>query len=323
MGRLRPNGGTWRRRLLTGRVGSLPPARSRSFVMGRRPSIPAVLRRRPFTLAEAREAGISRKHLTGRSWRRLGSQLYCWTGWPEDPWGLLVAWQSRLPPDAVFASGTAAWLWRVGTNPARPIEAIVPLASGARSRPGLTVRRATLDDDDVTQVRGFRVTTLERTLCDLCARVPEIEALIAIDLAVFTGQMTAMAISCCADRMRGRPGARRMGRLAVVAAPAESPMETRLRWLLLKANLPMPAVQVDLRDTDSNFVGRADLYYPAARLVIEYDGLNHRDRLAEDDRRQNLLIKAGFTLLRFTASDLERPNVVASQVRALLLQKRV
>jgi very-short-patch-repair endonuclease len=163
---------------------------------------------------------------------------------------------------------------------------------------------------------------MERTLCDLCARVPEIDALIAMDMAVFTQQMTPKAISRYADGVRGRPGARRMSRLAVVAAPAESPMETRLRWLLLNANLPQPAVQVDLRDTEGKFVGRADLYYPAARLVLEYDGLNHRDRLAEDNRRQNKLINGGFALLRFTASDLERPNLVASQVRALL-QKRV
>ena len=289
--------------------------------MGRRPHIPIALRRRPFTLAEAREAGISRKHLTGRSWRRLGSQLYCWTGWLEDPWGLLEAWQRRLPPDAVFGGLTAAWLWRVGANPARPIEAIVPITSGARSRPGLTVRRAMLEDGEATEIRGFRVTTLGKTLCDVCARLPEIEALIALDMAVFTEQMTSTAIGRYADGVRGRPGARRMCQLAAVAAAAESPMETRLRWLLLKSNLPQPAVQIDLRDTEGRFVGRADLYYPARRLVIEYDGLNHRDRLAEDNRRQNQLIKAGFTLLRFTASDLDRPNVVASQVRALLQRR--
>ncbi|TMD14303.1 MAG: DUF559 domain-containing protein [Chloroflexi bacterium] len=72
----------------------------------------------------------------------------------------------------------------------------------------------------------------------------------------------------------------------------------------------------DLRDGDGRFVGRADLYYPAARLVIEYDGGNHRDRLVEDNRRQNLLVNAGFRLLRFTAADIyHRPDVVVAQVR--------
>jgi very-short-patch-repair endonuclease len=280
-----------------------------------------VLRLRPFTLAEAREAGVSRKCLSGRSWRRIGSELYCWSGWAEDPWALLLAWEHRLPPDAVFAGTTAAWLLRAGLNPTTPVEVVVPLDSGARSRPGLIVHRASLDAGDVVEVGGLRSTSLERTLCDLCARLPEVEALIAIDMAVRNGA-TPTALQCYATAWTRRPGARRLLELAGVAAPAESPMETRLRWLLLKANLPQPAVQVDLCDTKGEFVGRADLYYSAARLVVEYDGLNHRDRLAEDNRRQNLLIKAGFTLLRFTASDLERPNVVVSQVRALL-QERV
>ncbi|TMG22797.1 MAG: DUF559 domain-containing protein [Chloroflexi bacterium] len=105
----------------------------------------------------------------------------------------------------------------------------------------------------------------------------------------------------------------------MLAAPAESPMETRLRWLLIESGLPPPEVQRDLRDDDGRFVGRADLYYAASRLAIEYDGGNHRDRLVEDNRRQNLLINAGFRLLRFTASDVhQRPDVVTAQVRDAL-----
>jgi len=42
--------------------------------------------------------------------------------------------------------------------------------------------------------------------------------------------------------------------------------------------------------------------------------------LIEDDRRQNLLVNAGFRLLRFTAADIYgRPDVVQAQVRGALL----
>ena len=93
-------------------------------------------------------------------------------------------------------------------------------------------------------------------------------------------------------------------------------METRLRWSLLQSGLRRPLVQAELRDADGRFVGRADLYYPAARLVIEYDGANHRERLVEDNRRQNALLGAGFRLLRFTAADIhQRSDSVISQVR--------
>lgn len=107
-----------------------------------------------------------------------------------------------------------------------------------------------------------------------------------------------------------------LGRFDELAEPAESPMETRLRWTLIQSGLPRPQVQADLRDSDGRFLGRADLYYPQARLVIEYDGANHRDRLVEDNRRQNVLVTAGFRMLRFTAAD--RPDAITAQVRRAL-----
>ena len=126
-----------------------------------------------------------------------------------------------------------------------------------------------------------------------------------------------------ADSVNGRAGASRLRQLAQVAAPAESPMETRLRWLLIKAGLPLPEVQVDLYDDAGQFVGRADLYYPAAHLVIEFDGGNHRDRLVSDDRRQNSLVSAGYRVLRFTVADVYgRPEAIVGQVRVGLFSRR-
>ena len=90
-------------------------------------------------------------------------------------------------------------------------------------------------------------------------------------------------------------------------------METRLRWLLLRAGLPRPEVQAQIPEARA----RADLYYPQARLIIEYDGGSHRDRMVEDNRRQNLLVNAGYTVLRFTASDIyARPETIVAQVSA-------
>jgi very-short-patch-repair endonuclease len=65
------------------------------------------------------------------------------------------------------------------------------------------------------------------------------------------------------------------------------------------------------------------LLYRNERLAIEYDGGNHRDRLVEDDRRQNDLVGAGLRLLRFTASDVYgSPDGVVMQVRRGLAASR-
>jgi len=280
--------------------------------------VPAVLRNGPFTLAEARAAGLTQECLRSKSWRRLGQGLYCWRAWDEEPWQLLAAWQRMLPSKALFAGATAAWLWGIGPFPSTQIEVILPPNSSVRSRAGLHVRRCVIDTGDVARVRGIRVTTLARTLCDLCARLSAVDALVACDMALRNRHPNPFATT-----QARLPGIGRLRKLAALSAPAESLMETRLRWLLLRAGLPRPAVQSDLRDLDGRFVGRADLYYSSARLVIEYDGANHRDRLIDDDRRQNLLVSAGFRLLRFTAPDLDWPDLVVSQVRRALHESPV
>jgi very-short-patch-repair endonuclease len=97
-------------------------------------------------------------------------------------------------------------------------------------------------------------------------------------------------------------------------------METRLRMLLSSAGVPPPCVQAELHDASGRVLGRADLYYPDQRLVVEYDGDNHRDRLASDLRRQNALWNAGYHILRFTAADLRAPASVIALVRHAVLQ---
>ena len=104
-----------------------------------------------------------------------------------------------------------------------------------------------------------------------------------------------------------------------VEPAAESPMESRLRMLLVLAGLPRPEAQVDIRDHFLRFLGRPDLYYREPRLALEYDGGIHREMLAEDNRRQNRLVDSGVRLLRFTAGDIyQSPDLVVSMVRKAL-----
>jgi very-short-patch-repair endonuclease len=263
--------------------------------------IPSELNTRPFTLDEARAAGLTRRVLAGKAWRRIGSSIYCRAGLPEEPWQVLHAWHRRLP-GAVFTGLSAAWLHRLDVDPIHPVEVAVPTTSGVRSRPGLIVRRRTMDA--AIKIRGLPATNVHATLADLCRTLPSVEALVVLDEAA-------------------RKGLGRINTaLGLLAEPAESRMETRLRWLLIEGGLPRPEVQVRLHDHVGGFVGRADLYYRASRLVIEYDGTNHRDRLIEDNRRQNLLVRAGYRLLRFTAADvLRRPASVVALVRDEVLLK--
>ena len=287
--------------------------------MGRRPIIPAELKARPFSLDEARGAGLSLRSLSGSSWRRIGAGLYQWAELPDDPWLTLDAWRRVLPTAAAFAGRSAAWLYGLDLQAMEPVEIVVPPTAAIRTRPGLVVRHMQLAEDEIVSVRGLRALRLPLMLAGLSLYQPAVEALIAIDMAIQRRLTSSLALTRGARAARGRAGMARLASLASVAGPAESPMETRLRWLLLESGLPRPEVQVDLRDGAARFVGRADIYYREAALVLEYDGGNHRDRLVEDDRRQNLIVSAGYRMLRFTAADLrDRPDAVVAQVRAAL-----
>lgn len=287
--------------------------------MGRTPRIPRELKRGPFSLEEARQAGLTLSALRGKAWRRVGFELYRWAEQKDDPWQTLSAWRRLLPDDIVFAGATAAWLFGLDVEPTNPVEVVAPPHSGLRSRAGLLVGRYEIPAREIVSVRGCRATALPRTLASLCLRRPALEALVAIDMALQLRLVDSDALGEYADAANGRAGAARLRSLALLAAPAESPMETRLRWLLIQAGLPRPEVQANLRDGAARPFARADLYYPGRQLVLEFDGGNHRERLVEDNRRQNRLINAGFQVLRFTAADIHgRPEVVVAQVRAAL-----
>ena len=187
-------------------------------------------------------------------------------------------------------------------------------------RAGVLLRRAALGAADVVQRRRLPVTSPLRTVFDLARRLPLVEAVVAVDLALHAKLVGRDGLSAYTDAHAGARGITRARRVIDLAeADAESPMESRLRMVLVLARLPRPAVQVPLFNDRGDFVGRPDLFYPAQRLGLEYDGGNHRTNLEDDNRRQNRLLNAGYRLLRFTADDVyNKPRTVVAQVRAEL-----
>jgi len=184
----------------------------------------------------------------------------------------------------------------------------------------LFLRRAPASILGTSIRRGVRVTSAVRTIADLACKLPLTDAVALLDTALHGRLVNGGRLRDWASTHAGYRGVRRLKRALELADPAaESVMETRLRLLLVLAGLPHPRGQVSLRDDFGLFLARADLYYPDARLAIEYDGATHRESLAADNRRQNRLINAGYRLLRFTAGDvLDTPAAVVSVVRRAL-----
>src|SRR4029077_13742696 len=126
------------------------------------------------------------------------------------------------------------------------------------------------------------------------------ESLVALDMALHADLVDVSSLAFWVQSHFGAKGVKRLRRALSLAEPrTESPMETRLRLELLRARLPAPLVQEELYGDPGMFLARVDLFYSDVRLVIEFDGQNHKDRLSADLKRQNALINAGYHILRF------------------------
>jgi hypothetical protein len=77
------------------------------------------------------------------------------------------------------------------------------------------------------------------------------------------------------------PAARRAA--AYVRERVDSPMESRLRMLLVLAGLPEPTIDHRILDRGGRVIYRFDLSYPDLKVLVEYDGRQHRADLDQWD----------------------------------------
>jgi hypothetical protein len=178
--------------------------------------------------------------------------------------------------------------------------------------------------DELCLRAGVPVLVAARTVVDLARRERPQIGLAVADAFLRAGHTNLGALQRKLDEAAGLRGvvkARRV--LALADGRSESPMESICRWLFADAGLPMPEIQHNYVDRHGRFVARVDFYWPAARLVVEFDGweshMGRRDLFASERRRHNLLVADGVLVLRFTAEDiLRRPYDVIAQIRAAL-----
>ncbi|MEU6074383.1 DUF559 domain-containing protein [Micromonospora sp. NPDC047074] len=195
-----------------------------------------------------------------------------------------------------------------------------------RPHPRVAVARSTLPDGDRTRFAGLPVTTPLRTAFDLGRQGPRTDALVAVDALLYRRVVKLPALRAYADARTGWPGMPLLREVLALTEPlTESPMETRLRLLLLDAGLPPPTAQHDVRNARGMFVGRVDLAWPALRVAVEYDGDHHRERahFRQGVARLNALRAAGWVVLRFTADDvLRHPGRTVALVTQALRERR-
>jgi len=252
---------------------------------------------------------VTRDRLRGPRYRRVLPDVYCRAA--ADPSDLLLrslAAYRLVEGRGVLSGYSAAAVLGAGCapRPDTPAEVTVP-GGDLRRRPGLVVHRGLLRDDEVVRVRDVVCTTPLRTAFDL-ARGPDLEeAVIAVDRLANRHRFQPERLSDLCERNRGRRGVARVPRVLQMASPyAGSPMETRLRLLIVAGGLPCPSVQWAVQDVATRSVFWLDLAWPELKIGIEYDGEPHTEpaRVLRDIGRTTRLVDLGWRLYRYTKRDV-------------------
>lgn len=291
--------------------------------------VPPVARRQSdlFTVRQALDAGMTPAQVRHRrrtgTWVPFAGAALRHRAAAPGPWAeadaIALTW-----PDAVACLGPAAHLHGLPLGAIAPVTAWVP--HGRRPQRGLEPLQYDLPPEDVVRTPALAVTTPLRTVFDGIGRFPPP---VAEGLLVWTltrRVVTHDALSAVLERSPGLAGNRQRRRLlTLTAGGAMSVAEHRLHAILRRAHIGGWVAGETLTD-HLGVIGAADVLFPDVGLVIEVDGAAYHGaaRFQHDRTRQNRLVAAGYTVLRFTWEDLtRRPDAVARQVAAMLARLRV
>lgn len=285
---------------------------------------------RPFRRRDALAAGVTDKELRGPGYRSLAHGVYVGAHVPVTP--ALHARAAALPfPEGSWASHvSAALIHRVPLpwlleQPTGRQHVTVTRARDRRSRDGVDCH---LRPAGLTMLKdGTRVSQPAQLFVELAEVLDRLDLVVAGDHLVRRTSLTLSQLLafCAATTLPGGEAAR--AAVTDVRERVDSPMETRLRMLIVWAGLPEPRVNFTIRDECGVPVRMYDLSYPEQRLAIDYDGRVHIDRAEnweEDTERRELSHDDGWRLITVLARGVYvTPERTLERIRRAALERGV
>jgi hypothetical protein len=201
-----------------------------------------------------------------------------------------------------------------------PAEVTVP-GGGQRGHRGLVVHRDRLEPGETTPVEDVRCTSPMRTAYDLARLDDPVEAVVGVDRLANVHRFDPGLLLNFSVHYRGARGTDRIPEVLARATPySGSPMETRLRLLIIDAGLPRPEVQWVVQDEQARTAIWLDLAWPEYKIGIEYEGEVHAtpEAVLRDAGRYTRLVDDGWRIYRYTKLAVygDPEQVVAQLTRA-------
>ena len=222
--------------------------------------------------------------------------------------------------DVVVSHRAAAHLHGLPVWGPIPAPEVTRIERGSRIR-GVLVHRYGVDADQIVRIAGLPVTSLERTLIDVCRVVPLPEALVAFDAALRDLSPDLRLLGSILERL-GDINHRKRARQTMLWADgaAENPFESFSRGKLLCEDIPIPRLQWWVGDGGGTWF-RPDKLWPDVGVVGEADGaIKYRSvnpggpgALLKEKARQEWFEDRDFYVLRWGVSRISNsaPDVAA------------
>lgn len=286
--------------------------------------------------SEALAAGLSRdamrRLVRNGSWHRLRPSVFAlWVPTRDDD-----RWRQRLAAAAIWLGDSAivshrsaAMLWELAGMRWRFLEFSTIGRRRALDSDLIVHRTRNLAKEEITVRQTFRLTSVARTLVDLCAVTDEESVELALESALRARLVTIDQLRAALERSGRTHKGRGLLRSLLENHPGretESPLEVRAWRLLRKSGLPVPVRQHEIRTTADRLIARVDFAYPERRIALEADGFRYhssRKDWGRERARQNALVRLGWTVYRITWDDvMSEGHRVIADVAALLERSR-
>lgn len=268
-----------------------------------------------------------------------------------EAWRALKPWQQyRLRVQAaaetfekptVFSRHSSASVWGIPTiGVHHPVEALTFTNGGGRSRAGVRRYFAAREGLNVVRREGILVTDRIRTVLDLAAFTPFVEAVAPVDHVLRPDMSRGLsaipkaALEAGIGSTYSASAVRRIRTVLDFANPASgSAGESLSRALIRVAGFEAPILQQEFIDPTGR-AGYSDFYWKAANVVGEFDGeekyvkpefLKGRtpsEAVVAEKNRENRIRALGNNVVRWDWADLMVPGKLETMLAAAGVPRR-
>mgnify|MGYP001565992067 CR=1 FL=1 len=199
---------------------------------------------------------------------------------------------TRLGSSMVLSHATAALVHGLSIEVDDPGDVHLTVAPPARGRrrSGYHVHVAPIPAEDVTEIYGLRVTSLERTAADLARVVPFAWGVVAMD-EVLRREVDREMLRDLAEAAAHRAGVDTLrGVVEFADGRAQSPAESLSRVSMMRAGIPQPELQFQITN-ESGWVADSDFAWPDLGVVGEVDGEGKYDEQVKRGRSAGKVVR--------------------------------